>query len=468
MGAWRAIIVAAALVGGCCGPAAAAPVTPSGMAGTSSFGALVRPAARPHLVFRRFTHVPTWAYDDGCGGGVGASAALVRQWLTYAESHCGSTTTKAMSDCHAAGVTYCTAIEYLDPNWVYQTDSDPGLAAASQETWWLHEPGYSDAAHRIWIAANGGGNLLNQSNSAVQNWFKSYVDGGFDGYDGLMMDYTSGSLSATTWGTGFATTQEIQSDAALQASHDAMAAAMTHVNGHPFLQIDNGLNPNDNLSTPFPLLNTSTEVEGLVAEGFPMADGTLTSYYGSLLDEMAYVDHTAQDFIVLLSYDTSASVRARLVQAATELLVYDGNHLVSWSDLETVNADLSVWPEEGIVPTEPLQSMGTPSGAGCLAAQGVMCSSGGHNDLQVAPGVYRREFRNCYDQGSSIGPCAAIVNTTGATVTVQGGWLSQAYGHQLTLSGGDVQSGGTVNPSGAGFTPSVSQIAADSASVLTT
>jgi hypothetical protein len=59
------------------------------------------------------------------------------------------------------------------------------------------------------------------------------------------------------------------------------------------------------------------------------------------------------------------------------------------------------------------------------------------------------------------------VNTTGATVTVQGGWLRQAYGHQLTLSGGDVQSSGTVNPSGAGFTPNVSQIAADSATVLT-
>ena len=129
--------------------------------------------------------------------------------------------------------------------------------------------------------------------------------------------------------------------------------------------------------------------------------------------------------------------------------------------------DLAVWPEEGIVPTEPIQSMGTPSGAGCFAAEGVMCSSGGHNDLQVAPGVYRREFGDCYDQGSSIGPCAAIVNTTGATVTVQGGWLSQAYGHQLTLSGGDVQSGGTVKPSGAGFTPNVTQIAADSASVLT-
>src|SRR3982074_389114 len=35
------------------------------------------------------THVDTWALDDGCNGGVGAGAALVRSWLTYAESNCG-------------------------------------------------------------------------------------------------------------------------------------------------------------------------------------------------------------------------------------------------------------------------------------------------------------------------------------------------------------------------------------------
>jgi hypothetical protein len=412
-------------------------------------------------------HVPTWAYDDGCNGGVGASATLVRQWLTYAESHCGPTATKAMSDCHSGATTYCSAIEYLDTNWIYGEGSAPGVSSVAQESWWLHQPGYSDAANRVSVASYDGGNLLNQSNTSVQDWFKSYVDSNFNEYDGLMMDDTSGSLSGLTYGSGYSSTNEISSDAALQSSHEQMAAALTHTSGAPFLQIDNALNPNDNLSTPFSMLNSTTGVEGVVAEGAPMSNGTLTDYYPSLLDEMAYVDNTAQDFIVLLSYDSSADPQSRLVQAATALLGYSGNHVVSWSDLETVNDDLAVWPEEGIVPTSPVQTMSTPSGTNCLAGQGVTCSSGGHNSLQVAPGVYRREFGDCYNQGASVGACAAIVNTTGSAVTVQGSWLTQSYGHQLTLSGGDVQSGGTVDPTGATFTAGSTQIPADGAALLT-
>jgi hypothetical protein len=412
-------------------------------------------------------HVPTWGYDDGCNGGTGASATLVRQWLTYAESHCGSTATKATSDCHAGSTTYCTTIEYLDPNWIYQQGSVPGIQASAQESWWLHEPGYSDAAHRISVSSSGGGDLLNQSNPAVQNWFKSYVDNNFNDYDGLMMDDSSGSLTGTTYGSGYSSTQEIGSDAALQASHDAMASAMTHTDGTPFLQIDNGLSANDNLSTPFSMINSTNEVQGVVAEGDPMSDGTLTSYYGSLLDEMAYVDGTDQDFIVLLSYDAGASTQSRLVQAATELLGYDGNHVVSWSDLETAKSDLAVWPEEGIVPTDPIQSMNAPGGKGCLAGQGAMCSTGGHNDLEVSPGVYRREFGDCYNQGTSIKACATLVNTTGSPVTIQASWLTQNYGHQLTLVGGDVQTGGTVNLTANSFAAGSTQIPADDATILT-
>src|SRR4249919_136594 len=42
------------------------------------------------------THVATWAYDDGCVGGKGASAGLVRAWVTYAESNCGAENPKVL------------------------------------------------------------------------------------------------------------------------------------------------------------------------------------------------------------------------------------------------------------------------------------------------------------------------------------------------------------------------------------
>jgi len=411
------------------------------------------------------SHVPTWAYDDGCNGGSGASASLVRQWLTYAESNCGPRATKAMSDCVAGGVSYCTPVAYLDTGWIYATGSVP-IAADASESWWLHRPGYTDSAHRVYINANGGGNILNDSVAAVQGWFQGYLRTNYDEYPALMMDDSGPSLSSTLWGTGLTSTQEITSDAQLQASHEAMAGALTHSDGTPYLQIDNGLNPNVYLAQPFGMLNHPDSVRGLVAEGSPISFGTLTNYYSSLLDSLAYVDATANDFIVLLSYDNSASARARRVQAATELLGYDGEHVVSWSDLERDSGDLSVWPEEGIVPTEPLQSMSPPGGSGCLAGVGVICSQGGHHDLEVAPGVYRREFADCYDQGIPFGPCAAIVNTTGSPVTIQRSWLSQPYGHEITFDGGDVQSGGTVNLAGAPFVPGTTTVPADDAALL--
>ena len=358
-------------------------------------------AARDDRPSASRSHIATWAYDDGCTGGQGASAALVRRWVTFAESNCGSAARKAVADCHHRGVTYCTAVQYLDANWIYAQGSVP-VARSARENWWLHQPGYTDAAHRLTSPAYGGGHLLNESDPAVDAWFRRYVRRRFNRYDALMMDDASGSLSDELWGTGFETSQEIRNSRALQVSHDRLAAAISHRNGTAFLQIDNALSSNDNLATPFPMLNSSPGVRGLIAEGAPESDGTLTGYYSTLLDEMAYVDHTANDFVVLLSYDQSGAPQSRFVQAATILLGYSSGHTVSWSDLETDSRDLAVWPEEGIVPADPVQTMSAPGGADCLAGQGIVCSSGGHNSLQVAPGVYRREFGECYDQGAAV------------------------------------------------------------------
>src|SRR5438132_14007659 len=63
-----------------------------------------------------------------------------------------------------------------------------------------------------------------------------------------------------------------------------------------------------------------------------------------------------------------------------------------------------------------------------------LCTSGGHNDLvlrdasgTVFPDVYIREFRSCYDQGQSIGPCAVVVNASRNDVDV-GGILADPSG----------------------------------------
>jgi hypothetical protein len=410
------------------------------------------------------THIATWAYDDGCNGGTGASAPLVRQWVTYAESNCGPTATKALSDCHASGVTYCTALAYLDANRIY-SGSVP-IAHSSKESWWLHQPGFSNHAHRLTTTSYGGGNFLNQTNPAVRAWFHSYVQTNLNSYDGLMMDDSNASLLSGLWGSGSSTSQEIKTNAALQTGHEEMANALTHTDGSKFLQVDNGLNVNPYLPTSFQLLNHPSTVDGLIAEGAPEDNGALVGYYSTLLDDMAYADHTSNDFIALLSYDPSGALQSRRVQAASVLLGYSPGHTVSWSDLEQSSSSLAIFPEEGIVPTNPVQSMSEPGGAGCLAGTGAVCSTGGHNDLQVAKGVYRREFSHCYNRGATFGACAVIMNTTGLPVTVQKSWLTQSYKSQITMNGGDVQSGGTVNLAGAAFKAGTTTVGAQDAALL--
>jgi hypothetical protein len=414
------------------------------------------------------THIETWSYDDGCNGGTGASSALVRQWLTYAESNCGPNATKAVSDCDAGSVKYCTTVEYLDTNKIYTQESVP-IAQAAQENWWLHQPGHTDSAHRLTIPGSDQGNVLNPANPAVQQWFKNYVQNNYNNYDALMMDDTGASLQAELYGTGYTKSDEITSDAQLQQAHDELANSLTHSNGSSFAQINNGIGDNPYLATPWNMVKDTRSVDGLVSEGVPESDGQMPAsswQYPTVLDEMAHVDHTRSDYMVLLSYDQNGSLTSRRVQAATVLLGYSPGHIVSWSDLEQSNDHLSVWPEEGLYPTDPVQTMSDPTGHGCMQGTGQQCPGGGHNDLQVAPGVYRREFRDCYNQGQSVGPCATIVNTTNNAVTIKSSWLTLSLHHQITMDGGDVQSGGTINPTGASFTAGSTTVGGQDAALL--
>jgi len=411
------------------------------------------------------SHVPTWAYDDGCNGGTGASARLVRAWLSFAESDCGPRDHKAARNCRSRHATFCAIVQYLDATWIYADGGVP-IRGAARESWWLHQPGYHDAAHRISASNYGGGTLLNQDSAAARAWFRRYLRRHYNEYTGLLMDNEAASLSAELYHAGLRSSDEIRTNRALQAAHRRMAAALTHRNGQPFLQIDNALDPNPYLTTPFGMLDRGTGVQGLMVEDAPFAGGTIAPYYSNLLDEIASVDARPHAFLVIVSYDTSGSLQARRVQAATEWLGYAGTHLVSWAALETTNQHLAVWPEDGIVPTEPLQTMSRPRGAGCLAGRGKLCHRGGHLRLQVAPGVYRREFANCFDRKVPFGQCAAIVNTTGSPVTVRASWLHQAYSHQITMAGGDVQSGGRVELAAEPFAAGTSVVPPNDALLL--
>lgn len=419
------------------------------------------------------THIGTWAFDDGCNGGVAASSRLVRAWLSYAESDCGPRATKASVDCHAHGRVLCDVMQYLDTNWAYPTGADhvPMARMDSVSNWLLHTP-MSMPLATIFSSGLGGGYLMNQMTPDVQSFFHSYVRAHYDSADGLLMDWQVPSLTQELYysNCGCSTTREIPSNAMLRTAHQQMAAALTHRNGKLFIQADNSLPANPYLPQGLGMLNHALGVDAWVAEGEPLNYGVLDAYYSTLLDQMAYITHRKSAFVVLLSRapaGASYQQRSRRVQEATVLLGFKPGRVVDWAGLENGSRNLAVWPEEGIYPTAPVQSMASPGGRGCLAGTGVVCRRGGHNSVQVAPGVYRRVFRDCYNRQVPFGPCAVIVNTSGAPVVVRSRWLRGAsLQHQITFAGGDVQSGGRVNLAGAPFTAGSTSVGADDALLL--
>ncbi|MGA2014040.1 MAG: hypothetical protein ABSH51_26390 [Solirubrobacteraceae bacterium] len=417
----------------------------------------------------RDMHIETWAFDDDCNGGLGASPALVREWVTYAESDCGPTMTKARTDCHAGATRFCLVMQYLDTDWNFPVEH-VGIRA-SAAGWWLHDPAPRQR-DRIASPNYGVGHLLNQDDPAVRSFFRSYARRNYDADDGLMLDWQSPSLIQELYYASChcQTTSEVRSDAALQAGHEAMSAALTHRSGAPFIQADNTLPPNPYTPQGLNMLDRAAGVDGWIVEGEPVDYDTFDPYYSTLLDQIAFVANRTQGFVAPMARaaaGASYQQQSRRVAEATMLLGYSPGHLVDWSNLETGSDDLAIWPEEGIYPTDPVESMVAPGGAGCLAGTGAVCTTGGHNDLEVAPGIYRREFATCYDLTHPIGPCAAIVDATGRPVTVRPQWLSSNYRHLITFTGGDVQSGGTIDLTGAPFAAGSSVVAGDDALLLT-
>ena len=456
-----AIFVLTGLAGARPAPSVSSPRTAA--AAPAASAASARSWASPQA------HIPTWAFDDGCNGGAGASGALVRTWVTYAESDCGPNTVKAQGDCHAAAGPRCLVMQYLDTDWNFAVEA-VALHRASDSGWWLHEPG-AHRRTRIFSDSFGGGYLVNQTNPAVRSFFRSYARRHYNADAGLLLDWQSPSLSQELYYSTChcATTAEIRSNSELRLAHERMSAGLTHSDGRPFIQADNTLPPNPYLPQGFDMLNRSRGVDGWVVEGEPYDYGTLDPFYSTLLDQIAYVENRTTGFVVPMSRTAAGAADqpvGRRVQEATMLLGYSPGHLVDWANLETGSLDLAVWPEEAIYPTRPLESMARPGGAGCLAGTGTVCSRGGHTSLQVSPGVYRREFRACYESGVRFGPCAAIINTTSHPVVTGARWLRLRFHHEISLAGGDVQSGGRIALAGRPFAAGATQIPAHDAVLL--
>ncbi len=417
----------------------------------------------PALLAAATSHIPTWAFDENNGEGAHAPPAIVRRYLSFAEGGLGNK--KAVEDCHGAGA--CASVFYFNPNLVYDSPLCPYAAyrdflAQASENWFVHLPGRSDPGGRVhgtYVQSCKGTRVtisvyvVNQTNPAVKAFFSNYLQRNADDFDFYHMDDTSDSLLTQMYGpgggfckgqsgNGYCTqTAELASDADVVSAHMAFANALNHRNGSPMYFYYNGLSFTARSPLIPPLLGKSSRYRGVICENCTVNDGILRpAMYAKVLGAMARIDAIPGAAFVELSTGKSPDgspdqVAQRLVTTAIAWLGYADGHTIVWPNLEFSTQNLAVWPEDDIVPTQPLETMSSSAA-----------------DIAVAPNVWRRDFAACYQSGVPIGPCAAVLNGTSDSIHLSAQWFHQPYGHVITFNGGDAPSGGTISLRGAPLT----------------
>lgn len=416
-------------------------------------------------------HIPTWAMDQYYSEGALGTAAQVHEYLSYAEGGIGNT--KAVTDCASSGGA-CHSVFYFDPAIVYDFAACGSLGSAADlfkhatESWWVHLKGHTTAPYRVYGTYAKSGcrgttrNVpvysLNGLNPAVRSYFTSFIHTDAGTFDYWFMDNTKGNVVGQFYGPGggychnaagglCTTTQEIPSDAAVIQEHADLANSLTHPNGTPMLGFYNSLSFT-NGQADLNVMSASSHFMGASCESCVVSLGTFRpTMYAPVLNTMAKVNATANGHFMLLSQGTSpagsaAQIAQRKITAAIAWLGYNQAHTIVFPNLEANTTQLNIFPEFSIVPMSPLQTM----------------SSGAAN-LEVAPGVYRREFASCYNAGVAIGPCMSIVNATGRDVVIRSSWLHETYAHVVDIIGGTIGQSGHTSLTAIRFVPNSTYIA---------
>ncbi len=132
-------------------------------------------------------------------------------------------------------------------------------------------------------------------------------------------------------------------------------------------------------------------------------------------------------------------------------LIYDPRYTLAWNQIDPGNGDPFMTDGDGnfdglvaeynIVPTQPYQ---TATGTDITTLQ---IADGHTAGGSPAGGAFRREFAQCYQNGSSIGRCAVVLNpessdyTSGGVVTIP--TLAHSYSSALVLDNLPADAGGS-------------------------
>jgi hypothetical protein len=421
-------------------------------------------------------HVPSWAYVGGNYGFL-PTPDVVQRYIDFAE---------AMHDAEAKATcpptqTGCVPVFYVSFGYLGIPDAagcpDPPQTTffdQAAESGLLHFATPVGSSNRIskvdsHTYCNDGAHIFypNLADHDARAWWWDYVSTTLADQPNAVIfeDNFPTTLEGMISGTGHLTSVELADDHAMRAAQagylDGLAPRQVFTNSLAGGGYDAGVIVR---STETADLVTAGNFQGFVAEKplYSNATDPASAYFTmelshGMLNTAAHMAHQQGDpRFVVLHFAPSETTRqdeaqhVRRVHTSLVWLSYVPGRTVSWEgSTPTDSTTLGFFPEELVVPTEPLQTMrdfvygGSGDGSGCPMGSG--SDSGGARDLAVAcgvsfnaqqpEGVYRREFARCGFEGVEFGPCATVMNATRDDVALDPSWFTKSFGHTIAMHG---------------------------------
>jgi hypothetical protein len=417
-------------------------------------------------------HVETWAgyHYGGVNEGAASPPSTIRKWVTYLDG--GWPFNRNVCDVPGHP---CLTVDYINASNEYfgQCGYSEAVAAGGlkqqgtlAESAWLHVKPPPTYANRIFnnlysrctpASPNTGLFINKKSRTGAGNaltFFNSFM---LRKYGGRWPDYLMNddiTVYNNLWPTGHAA-YEYSSWVDVTNAQAAFLGGEVNDKRLPQPLFFNGCGNNPAAVTGVSLIKMRPNIVGCITENNTGKDAIRNGRVVYSLDNCARVTLSAHGGIFVNGPDGDPGAIARRQATAFNMLCYVPRREVFWEEPQFGSKFVNVFPEQGIYPMRPLQSMRIPSrcpeeeialdGPG-IAYSSNPCAVHGHNDLLVAgaQNVFRREFSQCYNQGVAVGQCAVIWNVNDKPVTMLEGWLKQRYSRTMTMNGGTIDERGTV------------------------
>jgi hypothetical protein len=389
-------------------------------------------------------HVKTYYYYGINGVNAGIPPAWMAAHADYVEDDAANDTS-LLRAFKAAGGKY--TVSYSDPAFsVYcappftapagSCSGPMGSLVSGDESAWLHG---ADGArvHKFYSDHFQYQEAMNPASASVQNAYRKSTGGWAAALPSLDYVFADDSGGALTGGDGTQLTgllynfnapaAEIRTDDAFIAAEKAVLASSARpvfVNG----------------ATPYTMMpsygGTFLKAPNVAGQNF---EGCYGDYSGLIVDDASKGprwSNISNALIAVNGYGStalcmnvwSATPANRLYYLASWWMAYDPVHSVVVPQAPTGDG-YTVLPEYDIVPTQPRAT-----------ATSTIAS------LRASGGAYVREFAACYQAGSPIGPCAAVVNPGSSSAPMPA--LASRYTTSLALDDRSSYTGGKASWTG--------------------